>query len=114
MEAKRREDVVDRARVQFIAPRLGPLLCQVAPGAVDGLGHIPQVPLGVVEVDDLDGPGKVSIGEVPDPERAVSQYHAATGLFETTPGRLADHALNKLGRMRVGVARGSALDCRRG
>ncbi len=41
VEAKRREDVVDLALVQLIAPLLGPLLCQVATGAIDGLGHIP-------------------------------------------------------------------------
>jgi hypothetical protein len=30
---------------------------------------------GVVEIDDLNGAGKVVIGEIPDPDRAVGKRH---------------------------------------
>ena len=39
---------------------------QVGSGAVDGLGDVAQVLLGVVDINDLDGAGKVLGGQVPD------------------------------------------------
>ncbi len=53
VDVRRREDSVELAFVQFVAPLLGPHFAQVAAGAVDCLGDIPEVALGVVEVDDF-------------------------------------------------------------
>ena len=61
------DDGIGAALVEFVAPRLAPLRGEVAAGAVDGLGDVEDVLLGVKDVHDLDGVGQVLVGEVPDP-----------------------------------------------
>ena len=80
------------------------------PGPVDGLGHVAQMLLGVVDVDDLDGVGKLLVGQVPDPGGAVAEDDLSGGGGEAAPLRLAMGALGEGGRLRVGVAAGRALN----
>ena len=46
--------------------------------------RLPQVLLGVEQVDDLERVGKRHVGDVPDPGRAVADHDLA-GLIEGTP-----------------------------
>src|SRR5271163_4522583 len=39
----------------------------------------------MIEVDDLYGAGKVLIGEIPDPDRAVADHHFLLGPSPATP-----------------------------
>ena len=58
--AQRRDEGAEPSGVQLPMPVLGPLLGQVRPGAVDGLGHVAQMLFGMVDVDDFDGAGNCS------------------------------------------------------
>ena len=51
VKGKCSEDLVDSAVVEFIASLFCPLSSQVAAGAVDGLRHIPEVALRMVEIE---------------------------------------------------------------
>ena len=64
----------------------------------------------VVDVDDLDGVGKLLVGQVPDPGGAVAEDDLSGGGDEAAPLRLAMGALGEGGRLRVGVAAGRALN----
>ena len=64
MDAQRGDDCAQPAGVEFGAPVPGPPLGQVGPRAVDGLGDVAQVLLGVVDVHDLYGAGKLLGGDV--------------------------------------------------
>ena len=66
MDAQRRDEGAEPAGVQLGTPVPGPLVGQVGPGAVDGLGDVAQVLLGMVDVDDFDGAGKLLVGDAPD------------------------------------------------
>ena len=63
MDAQRGDDGAQPAGVQFGTPVPGPPVGQVGSGAVDGLGDVAQVLLGVVDINDLDGAGKVLGGQ---------------------------------------------------
>ncbi len=65
----RADDGAQSAGVEFGTAVPGPTVGQVGPGAVDGFGDVAQVLLGVVDVNDLDGAGKLSA--------ATFQIHAA-------------------------------------
>ena len=95
-----------RRRLRLVGPGVG----QVRAGAVDGLGHVAQMLLGVVDVDDFDGAGELFGRQVPDPGGAVAKDNPAGRGVETAPLRLAMDALRKGGRLRVGVAAARALD----
>ena len=88
--------------VQLGTAVLGPPVGQVGPGAVDGLGDIAQVLLGVVDVNDLDGVGKLLGGDVPNPRRAVADDDLTVRGVKTAPLRLAMDPLGEGGRLRVG------------
>ena len=89
---------------------LGPLVGQVRPGAVEGLGHVAQMLLGMVDVDDLDGAGKLLGGDVPNPWSAVADDDLTVRGVEAAPLPLAIDTLCEGGRLRVGVAASRALD----
>ena len=105
-----RDQVSEASGVQLGLPVLCPLLGERRPGPVDGFGHVTQMLLGVVDVDDLDGVGKLLVGQVPDPGGAVAEDDLSGGGDEAAPLRLAMGALGEGGRLRVGVAAGRALD----
>ena len=63
------QDRLDPPRVQLVPAVLAPAGGQVRAGAVDGLGDIAQMPLGVVEVDDFDGGGELFAGQIPESTR---------------------------------------------
>ncbi len=68
------------------------------------------MPLGVVEVADLEGAGDVLVGKVPGPRGALAEHDAALGLVEAAPWCLT---LDTRGAHRGGlvrVTRGRALD----
>ncbi len=88
----------------------GPPVSQVGPGAVDGLGDVAQVLLRVVDINDLDGAGKLLGGQVPDPRGAVAEDDALGCGVETAPYCLSIGPLCESGRLRVGVAAGRAFD----
>ena len=64
VDAQRGDDGAQPAGVEFVTPVLGPPVGQVGPGTVDGLGDVAQVLLGVVDVNDLDGAGKLLGGQI--------------------------------------------------
>ena len=99
-----------RPASSFGTPVPGPPVGQVGSGAVDGLGDVAQVLLGVVDINDLDGAGKVLGGQVPDPRGAVADDDALGRRVETAPYCLAIGPLCEGGRLRVGVAAGRAFD----
>ena len=50
-------------------------------------GYIPEVLPGMIEIDDLHGPGKVLIGEIPDPDSAIANDDFGRGpLPASAPG----------------------------
>ena len=108
--AQRRDEGAEPSGVQLPMPVLGPLLGQVCPRAVDGLGHVAQMLFGMVDVDDFDGVGKLLGRQVPDPGGAVAHDDPAGRGVEAAPLSLAMDALREGGRLRVGVAAGRALD----
>ena len=73
------------------------------PGAVDGLGDVEDVLLGVKDVHDLDGVGQVLVGEVPDPGRAIAEHDAARDEIDASALEFAQHALGEERRHAVGV-----------
>ena len=105
-----RDQVSEASGVQLGLPVLCPLLGALRPGPVDGLGHVSQMLLGVLDVDDLDGVGKLLVGQVPDPGGAVAEDDLSSGGDEAAPLRLAMGALGEGSRLRVGVAAGRALN----
>ena len=66
--------------------------------------------LGMVDVDDFDGAGKLLGGGVPNPWSAVGDDDLTVRGVEAAPLRLAIDTLCEGGRLRVGVAAGRALD----
>ena len=64
----------------------------------------------MVDVNDLDGAGKLLGGDVPDPGGAVADDDALGCGVETAPYRLAIDPLCEGGRLRVGVAAGRAVN----
>ena len=82
----------DAAVVELVAAAPGPAFRHVGAGDVDRLGDVPQVLLGVEQIDDLDGAGEQLVGDAPDPQRAVAQHDPAAGAVEAAPARLAFHA----------------------
>ena len=60
MDAQRGDDGAQPAGVEFGTAVAGPPVGQVGAGAVDGLGDVAQVLLGVVDVNDLDGAGETA------------------------------------------------------
>ena len=76
----------------------------------DGLGHVAQVLLGMVDVDDFDGAWKLLGGDVPNPWSAVADDDLTGRGVEAAPLRLAIDTLCEGGRLRAGVAAGRALD----
>ena len=108
--AQCRDEGPEPSSVQFGLPGLGPGVGEVRSGAVDGLGRVAQMLLGVVDVDDFDGVGKLLGGQVPDPGGAVAEDDPAGCGVETASLCLAMDALRKGGRLRVGVAAGRGLD----
>ena len=91
----------------------GAALGGVGAGHVDRLGDVPQVLLGVEQVDDLDRVGKRHVGDVPDPGRAVADHDLAGSAVEAAPPGLAFDAAGERRRFGVGVAGGGAFDGRR-
>ena len=75
MDAQRGDDGAQPAGVEFGTAVAGPPVGQVGAGAVDGLGDVAQVLLGVVDVNDLDGAGNCS--------SARRQIHAAPSPMTT-------------------------------
>ena len=108
--AQCRDEGPEPSGVQLGLPGLGPGVGEVRSGAVDGLGRVAQMLLGVVDVDDFDGAGKLLGGQVPDPGGAVAEDDPAERGVETAPLRLAMDASCEDGRLRVGVAARRALD----
>ena len=78
----------EAAAIELVATPLGPAPGHVGAGPAD-LGDVPQVLLGVEQVDDLDGAGEQLVGDVPDPLRAVAEHHPAAGAVEAVPAGLA-------------------------
>jgi hypothetical protein len=67
------EEEVEAALVEFVAALFSPGVGEVGCGAVDGLGNVEQMLLGVEDIDDLDGVGEMLVGPVPDPRGAVAE-----------------------------------------
>ena len=67
------------------------------------------MPLGMVEVDDLDGAGKLLATQIPDPLGAIAKDDAAAGGVEAAPMRLTKRTLSERGGQRVGVPQLAAL-----
>ena len=109
MDAQRRDEGAEPAGIQLGTPVLGPLLGQVRPGAVEGLGHVAQMLLGMVDVDDFDGAWKLLGGDVPNPWSAVADDDLTVRGVEAAPLRLAIDTLCEGGRLRVGLSRLAAL-----
>ena len=84
------------ATVEFGTPVPGPPVGQVGPRAVDDLGDVAQVLLGVVDVNDLDGAGELLGGDVPGP-RAVADDDAL-GCGEVAP-TMRNYSLNAKGNL---------------
>ena len=63
--------------------------------AVDGLGDIEDVLLGVKDVDDPDRVGQILVGEVPDPGCAVTEHDAALGAIDAPALKLTPYPLGK-------------------
>src|SRR5580700_8921520 len=59
-------------------------------------GDSPQVLPGVIEIDDLDGSRKVQIGEVPDPDGAITDDNPECCPFPTSAPSLGVKAQPKL------------------
>ena len=104
------QDRIEPPGVQLVPPVLAPPDGQVRAGAVDGLGDITQMPLGVVDVDDFDGAGELFGGQIPDPLGPVADDDASRRGVEAAPPRFAIRPLRERGRQRVGGAAGRALD----
>ena len=104
------QDRIEPPGVQLVPPVLAPLGGQVRAGAVDGLGDIAQMPLGMVDVDDFDGAGELFGGQIPDPLGPVADDDASRRGVEAAAPRFAIRPLRERGRQRVGGAAGRALD----
>ena len=74
---------------------LGPGVGQARSGAVDGVGRVAQMLLGVVDVDDFDGAGEPLGDRFPDPGDAAAEDDRTLRGVETAPLRLAMDALRK-------------------
>lgn len=101
---------VDPSFVQFIATLFSPLRSQFASRAVDGRCHLPEMPLGVIEVHDLNGAGEVLLTQVPYPLGAVAQNDPPFRLVESPSLRLAIHPLRKRRRCWVYIRLRCRLD----
>ena len=66
------QDGGDLARIQLVVPLLGPVGGEGTRRSVDGFGHVRELLLGVEEVHDLHGPGKVFGSQVPNPGSTVA------------------------------------------
>ena len=98
------EEVVETALIEIVAALLSPGDGEIGSGAVDGLGGLEEVLLGVEDVDDLGGAGKVFFGEVPDPGGAVAEDDLLRGVEEASALDLAEDALGE-GGSSVSVSR---------
>ncbi len=76
------EEEVEAALVEFVAALFSPGVGEVGCGAVDGLGNVEQLLLGVEDIDDLDGVGEMLVGPVPDPRGVVAEDDLVRGLVE--------------------------------
>ena len=103
MDAQRCDDGAQPAGVQFGTPVPSPLVGQRRSGSVDGLGNVAQVLLGVVDVNDFDGAGKLFGGDVPSPRIAFVDDDLTVRGVEAALLRLAMDTLGEGKRLRVGV-----------
>ena len=110
MAAQGGDHFIDAALVEFLAPLPGPSFADLARAAVDGLGDLEQMALGVEDVDDLGGVGEVLVGKVPDPRRTVAEDDPARRLVEAAPLGLAQDAPCEGRRLGVGIAGGDGFD----
>ena len=94
------------ASIKLIMTLLGPLPAELARRPPDRLGHVAEVALGVIAIDDLDGAGEELVGEVPDPQGAVTEDGLSVSAIKPPPACLAPDALGKLGGKEIGVAAG--------
>ena len=104
------DHVVYAALVKLLAPLPGPLLADLAAVSVDGPGDLEQMALGMEDVDDLDGIGKVFVGEVPDPRRTVAEDDPALRGVEAAAFGLAQDAPGEGRGLGVGIAGGYGLN----
>jgi len=91
----------------------GPLAAEVSAGAVDRLGDVGEMLLGVEQVDDLDGAGKQFVGQVPSPGGTIAKLDSARGAVEAAAARFAVHAVRERREAGGGVGTGGAPDGRR-
>ena len=94
--AQRGDHGAEPAGIQLGTPVPDPLVGQVCAGAVDGLGHVAQMLLRVVDVDDSMAPGNCS--------SATRQIQGAPSPMTTPPGRGVEAAPLRLAIGTLGTA----------
>ncbi|MCY4508133.1 MAG: hypothetical protein OXG35_14425 [Acidobacteria bacterium] len=99
--AQCRDQVSEASGVQLGLPVLCPLVGEFRPGPVDGLGHVAQMLLGVVDVDDFgwrrETARRARFQIQADPGGAVAEDDVSGGGDEAAPLRLAMGALGEGG-----------------
>lgn len=110
MGAKRTDDEVEFALIQFVAARRHPGLGLRASGSENRSCRSMQDFLGMVAVENLNCTGKQFLGRVPNPQRTIPQHHGSGGLREASPRRFAQRAGGEVGGLGIGVPSGGTLD----
>ncbi len=97
-------------RLQLVVAGLDPAGVLGGFGIEDRLGHRGKMFLGVEEIDDLDGVGKMLGGDIPDPGGTVSQDDLGSGGVEAGPAAFPEDQLGKVGGSGIGIPGGRAED----
>ena len=105
MLAENRDDLVDLTVFEGVALLFRSRLRKVSV-TVDLLRLAPQVLFRMEQ--DLDSVGEQFVGDVPDPERSISQDHASFGVVEAATAQL--DPLSERRQFLVGIEGSGALD----
>ena len=107
------QKVIQTSLGQGLATRFGPRLNTGRVSRMERLGGVPDLLLGVIEIDDLNRLGELFAGQVPDPGGSVAQHDPTPGPSKAPALGLAAHPPGKRRQPGVGIAGGRTLDRRR-
>src|SRR5437870_2302056 len=87
----------DVSLIELFDTASGPIF-RLGTSPINDLSEFGQMLAGMVEIDDLNGAGKVFIGNVPDPRRAISQDNDALGPLQAPTHRFGVRCEDQIAR----------------
>lgn len=104
------QDFVDLSGLEVLASFPDPGRGLLAFRTEDRLSDCSNVLLGMKEVEDLDRPGEVLLGDVPDPGSPVSDHDLTDDCIKLSTGSFPEDPGGKGGDLVLGIVRGGTFD----